>query len=74
MVVFGRFKGKGRGLFIVALGGLGNFLRPLKHQGKVLGPMELFPYKKGGGVDIAILRVKIGLNFGTCQAEFVRDG
>jgi hypothetical protein len=35
--------------------------------------MELFPCKKGGGVDIAILRVKIGLNFGTCKAEFVRD-
>jgi hypothetical protein len=46
----------------------------LQHQGKVFGPVEILPYKKGGGVDIAILQVKIGLNFGTCKAEFVRDG
>jgi hypothetical protein len=46
----------------------------LQHQGKVLGPVEIFPYKKGDGVDIPILRVKIGLDFGTCQAELVRDG
>jgi hypothetical protein len=53
---------------------LDSFLHRLKHQGKVLGPVELFSYKKGGGVDIAIVRVKIGLNFGTCKADFVRDG
>jgi hypothetical protein len=47
---------------------------PIQHQGKVSSPVELFPCKKGGGVDIAILRVKIGLNFGTCKAEFVREG
>jgi len=28
--------------------------------------------KKGGGVDIPILQVKIGLNFKTCKAEFVK--
>jgi len=36
--------------------------------------VELFPFKKAGGVDIPILQVKIGLNFGTCEAEFVSDG
>src|SRR4030042_3577102 len=36
--------------------------------------MKLFLFKKGVGVDIPILQVKIGLNFGTWKAEFVNDG
>jgi len=43
-----------------------------KHQDEVLAP-EVVPRKKEGAVDIAILQVKIGLNFGTCKAEFERD-
>jgi hypothetical protein len=34
--------------------------------------VEHFFYKEGGGVDIHILQVKIGLNLRTCKAEFVR--
>jgi hypothetical protein len=40
---------------------------------KLYAPEEPFSDKKGSGVDIPIVQVKIGLNFRTCKAEFGRD-